>query len=111
MAEGRRFVCDECGNSVEVWSDGNPYYFDTRGKKQYAYHPDHEALAKCIGNDEDVYCLGCGREFRVDSNHVADCCLKCSSQEVVSTSELGDRRCPKCSRGVFRIDPDWLPIS
>ncbi len=40
MAEGFRFVCDSCDRTIEAWSDGNPYYFDDDGKKQYAYHPE-----------------------------------------------------------------------
>jgi hypothetical protein len=55
MAERRRFVCGECGNSVDAWSDGNPYYIDSHGKKQYAYHPNHRELDKCIGNDGEMY--------------------------------------------------------
>jgi hypothetical protein len=58
MAEGRRFVCDECGDSVEAWSDGNPYFVTEDGRKQYAYHPDHEALRKCSGNDEEMVSFG-----------------------------------------------------
>jgi DNA-directed RNA polymerase subunit RPC12/RpoP len=111
MAEGIRLVCDECGNSVKAWSDGNPYYIDGDGEKQYAYHPNHEELAKCTGNDEEMYCLGCGCEFKSDSNDPAVGCPGCSSQEIVSPLSLSTRRCPKCSGGVFRVDRDWHAIS
>lgn len=111
MAESRRFMCDGCGNSVEAWSDGNPYYVDEDGEKQYAYHAAHEALARCIGNDEEMYCLGCGREFRSDSNSRAVGCPGCSSPEIVSAFELSGCRCARCSSGVFRLDPDWQSIS
>ena len=40
MAQCIRFACDNCSNDVEAWDDGNPYYFDRRGVKKYAYHPD-----------------------------------------------------------------------
>ena len=40
MAQGIRLVCENCGKSIEAWDDGNPYYLDRRGKKQYAWHPD-----------------------------------------------------------------------
>jgi predicted lipoprotein with Yx(FWY)xxD motif len=56
MAMGVCFVCSNCAHSVEAWDDGNPYYLDDGGKKVYAYHPDHEALAKCIGNDAPHLC-------------------------------------------------------
>jgi hypothetical protein len=39
MAEARRFACGSCSFSVTAWSDGNPYYLDETGEKQYAYHP------------------------------------------------------------------------
>ncbi len=51
MAQGLRYVCGGCGHVIEAWSDGNPYFIDETGAKQYAHHPDHERLAWCIGND------------------------------------------------------------
>ena len=72
MAEGLRYVCGECAHAVEAWSDGNPYYIDGGGAKLYAYHPDHDSLAQCIGNDDPHLCLSCGREFMVDSRRVED---------------------------------------
>ena len=50
MAAGFRFVCSGCDHSVESWDDGNPYYVNEDGKKQYAYHPD-PLRYRCIGND------------------------------------------------------------
>jgi hypothetical protein len=67
MTQAQRFVCDRCGHAVEAWSDGNPYYNDEAGDKQYDYHPNRERLARCIGNDSPHLCLGCGTEFKVDS--------------------------------------------
>jgi hypothetical protein len=40
MAECIRFVCSGCRHSVDAWSDGNPFYIDESGNKQYAYHPN-----------------------------------------------------------------------
>lgn len=40
MAEGIRYICDNCSRAIEAWSDGNPYYIDDSGNKKYAYHPD-----------------------------------------------------------------------
>ena len=36
------------GDPIEAWSDGNPYYIDDAGDKQYAYHPDHEKRIRRI---------------------------------------------------------------
>ena len=57
MAMAIRFVCGGCERTIEAWSDGNPYYIDEAGAKKYAYHPDHERLSKCIGNDDPHLCL------------------------------------------------------
>jgi hypothetical protein len=32
-----------CGRKIDAWSDGNPFYIDETGKKQYAYHLDLQA--------------------------------------------------------------------
>ena len=111
MAEGIRYVCGQCGKAVEAWSDGNPYYLDEDGRKQYAYHPDHERLARCIGNDSPRLCLTCGEEFMVDSREPSDCCPKCGSPETANTFELEGRTCPWCKKGVFSMDPDFYCIS
>jgi|GEM_PF-6245920 len=58
MAQARRFVCGSCSRAIEAWSDGNSYYIDEDSRKQYAYHPDHGRLARCIGNDSTHLCLG-----------------------------------------------------
>jgi hypothetical protein len=36
-----------------------PYDIDEVGANVYAYHPDHDELEKCIGNDEPHVCLSC----------------------------------------------------
>ncbi len=63
MAQSILFVCDHCSKRVEAWDEGNPYYFDERGMKRYAYHPDHENRARCVGNDSPHLCVKCGEQF------------------------------------------------
>src|SRR5579859_2457433 len=105
MAEALRFVCDGCRRSIEAWSDGNLYYLDEAGAKQYAYHPDHERLARCIGNDSPHLCLACGAEFMVDSRAPVGACPSCGSAEFADTFRLGGHRCPYCSKaGTFAVD-------
>lgn len=110
MAEGRTYRCDQCPNAVEAWSDGNPYYMEN-GRKCHAYHPNHEALARCIGNDSPYLCLACGESFKVDSNAPRTACLKCASAEIVPTWLLEGRSCPKCRTGHFRNDPHSWAVS
>ncbi len=111
MAESRFFSCNECGKSVEAWSDGNQYYLDGDGRKRYAYHPDHENLAKCIGNDTPHVCLSCGYEFKVDSLSPLSACSKCKSGNITDQYHLSGERCPSCNIGVFHIDHDRFSIS
>lgn len=111
MAEGVRFACSACGKAVEAWSDGNPYYLDASGAKVYAYHPDHEALARCVGNDTPHLCLACGVEGTVDSRAPRSACAACGREELVATFELEDQRCPSCPSGRFVRDPDFFAIS
>ncbi|MCH8822530.1 MAG: hypothetical protein IH984_03380 [Planctomycetes bacterium] len=111
MAQGVRHICGGCGHAIEAWSDGNPYYIDKAGDKQYAYHPDHELLAKCIGNDSPHLCLSCGFEFMVDSNDPVANCPKCKTGEIACTYDLDNKQCPFCKEGVFNIDPDLFAIS
>ena len=35
------------------------------GTREYAYHPNHEELSRCIGNDNRFVCLSCGNQFVV----------------------------------------------
>jgi DNA-directed RNA polymerase subunit RPC12/RpoP len=111
MAEGVRFICDSCHRVIEAWSDGNPYYFDDSGRKRYAYHPDHENLARCVGNDIPHLCLACGREFMIDSRAPVAECPKCGASGIAATYELAGRHCPYCNQGIFRVDQNWQPIS
>jgi len=111
MAEGIRYVCKKCRQAIEAWSDGNPYFIDEEGAKQYAYHPDHERLSRCIGNDTPHLCLSCAHEFLVDSRSPMDSCPACAASSIVSTFELGGRRCPYCQAGVFLRDQTFDAIS
>ena len=96
---------------MEAWSDGNPYFLDATGTKQYVYHPDHERLERCIGNGSPHLCLACGGEFMVDSRAPVDACPECGSAEIARTSRLEGRTCPWCKAGVFAADPDFHCIS
>ena len=111
MASCTLFVCGNCHRSLEAWSDGNPYFIDELGAKQYAYHPDHEDLARCIGNDTPHLCLTCGSEFMVDSRAPVEACTECGAAEIVETIELIGKPCPWCKKGAFAPDPEFFCIS
>jgi len=111
MAEGIRFKCSDCGKTIDAWSDGNPYYIDSHGKKEYAHHPDHKNLARCIGNDSPHLCLRCGEEFLVDSREPISTCPKCGSKDISDAYRLDGRTCPFCNQGAFQLDPTYHAIS
>jgi DNA-directed RNA polymerase subunit RPC12/RpoP len=111
MAEGVRFICGNCRKAIEAWSDGNPYYLDSDGAKQCAYHPDHERLALCIGNDSPHICLACGGEFMVDSLAPVAACPDCGATEIAHTFGLDGVRCPYCKVGEFDADPGFHCVS
>ena len=111
MAECRQFICDNCDKTIEAWSDGNPYYIDENEKKQYAYHPDHDALERCIGNDSPYICLACGSEFKVDSRLPITKCPKCASVDICDVYHLDKRKCPYCKNGIFAVNRDFICIS
>jgi DNA-directed RNA polymerase subunit RPC12/RpoP len=111
MAQCIQYLCSKCGYSIEAWSDGNPYYLDNAGQKQYAYHPDHESLDKCIGNDSPFLCLACGKQFLVDSNNPTDCCPECGSKDISDTFILKGKSCPICKQGKLNKDSNYSAIS
>ena len=119
MAQGFRFVCGKCDHTIEAWDDGNPYYFESvitkasevKQKKKYAYHPNHELLERCIGNDAEHLCLSCKKEFMVDSETPITTCPKCKSSEIVQTMELDGKSWRYCKEGVFGRDPEFHVIS
>lgn len=102
MAAGFHFACDSCSKTLEAWDDGNPYYLDDGGGKHYAYHPDDENLARCVGNDSPNVCLKCGKEFMVDSESSRESCPACGANDFVETIHVNGKPCPFCKRGVFR---------
>ena len=110
MAQCIRFVCDNCSNDVEAWDGGNPYYFDPRGMKKYAYHPDPN-FARCVGHDSLRLCLECGAQAMVDSRTPLIHCFTCSSDKIVGLFDLAGRRCPACKLGVLTQDPDFFCVS
>lgn len=110
MAACRRFVCNCCSKAIESWDEGNPYFIDKKGKKQYAYHPS-SLRNQCIANDSPHLCLACGREFKVDSRAPIDHCPQCKSTEIVDTFGLSGQTCPFCKKGEFAVDPDFFCIS
>lgn len=111
MAECIRYVCDHCAKQLEAWTDGNPYFINDSGAKEYAYHPDHENLARCIGNDEPHLCLECGHGFRVDSRAPITNCPECGAATIRSTGALDGVQCPFCKRGTFLFDLGFRCIS
>lgn len=112
MAMGIQLICNHnhCGKEIEAWDEGNPFYFDDYGKKQYAYHPDPDR-DKCIGVDSDYLCLSCGNEFMIDSEAKIIECPKCTSKETCDSFDLKDKTCPYCNNGKFEKDEDYMVIS
>lgn len=110
MAACIRFTCASCGFSIDAWDEGNPFYFDEKGKKVYVYHPSEYRLL-AIANDEPHLCLDCGQEVKIDSRLEQKACPKCNSTRVVDTYKLGGVECPKCKKGQFVQDRDYFCIS
>ena len=110
MAEGIQYICNNCAHNIEAWSDGNPYYINKKGCKEYAYHPDSK-LDKCIGNDSPHICLTCGEAFSIDSRNPATRCHKCDSTNIADTYRLDGVTCPYCHAGTFERDHDYNCIS
>ena len=105
MAEGRLLICGHCAFEVMAWSDANPYYFDSRGRKRYAHHPDHENLARCIGLNVPHLCIACGEEIQIDAAVGLPVCPMCKSDRLVDMWEREGHQCPKCRSGRFVDDP------
>jgi Zn finger protein HypA/HybF involved in hydrogenase expression len=104
MAMELRFTCPTCGDTRAAWDDGNPFYIDGTGKKQFAYHPDKN-LDRCIGNDSPHLCLACGTEFNVDSREPTSTCPSCGSADISDLFKLTGKLCPKCKTGRYRSQP------
>jgi hypothetical protein len=111
MAKCVRFVCDHCGDAIESWDEGNPYYIDARGEKQYGYHPEPEREL-CIGVDSPHLCLNCGKQFYSGLERSDDKFPSVRiAPKIVATFHLDGNTCPGCKIGVFRIDPEFLCVS
>lgn len=100
MAMALDFTCEQCGFEITGWDDGNPYYFDTKGKKQYAHHPDPKR-DQYVGIDSDMICLDCGETFLSDSENPAMQCPHCQSTNFCDQFDLAGKPCPKCKVGRF----------
>ena len=111
MAICYEFECNLCGLRKGAWSDGNPYFIDESGKKVYAYHPNHELLDRCIGNDIPHLCLGCGEAFNVDNRTPMNACPKCASNNISDACELEGKPCPACKSGVLTKLEGFTAIS
>jgi Zn finger protein HypA/HybF involved in hydrogenase expression len=110
MAMGLVFSCSKCVREISAWDDGQPYYLDESGEKQYAYHPDPQRNL-CTGNDSPVLCLDCGADFWNDSAAPTDRCPKCSSHQVIDLWQLDGKKCPYCKAGTFEIKTESIMIS
>ena len=111
MAQCIRFVCSGCGQSIEAWDDGNPFYIDENGNKKYAYHPNHDEREKCIANDLPHLGLSCGTEVKIDSRLESRVCPECGAGDVVDTWQLEGVKCSKCEDGHFVSDKEFFCIS
>ena len=110
MAQGTCFVCSSCSHTIQAWDDGNPYYLDAHGQKQYAYHPNPKREL-CTGNDSLYLCLDCGEESMVDSEAPVDHCVKCASRNFVDLMALEGKTCPVCKVGTYAADWNQVAIS
>jgi hypothetical protein len=110
MAQAFRFICNSCGETIESWDEGHPYYFDKRGRKKYAYHPDSKR-DQCIGVDSPHLCLACAESFWTDSRAPSAQCPNCSSTSICDTYHLEGQNCPFCKKGIFERDPNWGAVS
>lgn len=100
MAEGVMLKCDHCEFNAEAWSDGNPYYLDASGEKQYAYHPNPH-LALCTEVDTPHICMRCAHEFNVDSATPIRRCPQCNFGRIYRMWILLGKRCPQCKSGII----------
>jgi DNA-directed RNA polymerase subunit RPC12/RpoP len=111
MAQGRLFRCTNCKFRVGAWSDAKAYYLSERGRKKYAYHPNHELLARCVGFDVPHLCLECGTIFDIDSQKPSSTCRTCTSTRIVDCYLADGCKCPKCKQGTLKEDPKGRAIS
>lgn len=79
--------------------------------KVHAYHPHHDELARCIGNDAPHLCLARGAEVMVDSLAPARVCSVWGAEALVDTCERDGPPCPAGKAGRFAREPEFLCIS
>lgn len=111
MSSARRFQCTNCNHEIVAWSDYDNYFINTEGKKQYAYHPDHDALENCIGYDVPFLCIDCGEPFSIDSSKPHKNCPICNSNEICELYDIEQKNCPYCRSGKFLIDNRFYRVS
>ena len=111
MADCRKFNCTCCSFTAEAWSDGNPYFIDEKGEKQYRFHPDHEGLARCSGNDASFICLECAHEFLMNSLSQVILCPACQSDSTFDSYNLDKEPCPSCKKGLLELDINFDAVS
>ena len=108
MASGMHLKCKKCDFTIEVWSDGNPYFIDDSGQKKYAYHPQSEADL-CTEVDVPHICQKCAHQFNVDSAATISHCPKCDYDKIIETWYLLGESCPACKEA--KIVADGFMIS
>ena len=106
MAEGVTLKCTHCEFTTTAWSDGNPYYLNERGEKQYAYHPSDE-VALCKEVDVPHICMSCANEFNVDSAAPIRRCPECNFGRISSLWRMQGKACPKCHEGAMAVG-GWM---
>ncbi|MCP4837736.1 MAG: hypothetical protein GY894_00025 [Planctomycetes bacterium] len=113
MAQSTIFDCDSCGNHVEAWYGGGPYYVDPRRSRKgiprsrfevHVHHPDIPEQP-LDGADVPHVRLDCSHEFPVDDQRPQETCTRCRSRNIVDALRLEGRTCPKCRGGSFEGRP------
>lgn len=113
MAQSTIFDCDSCGNHVEAWYGGGPYYVDPRRSRKgiprsrfevHVHHPDIPEQP-LDGVDVPHVRLDCSHEFPVDDQRPQETCTRCRSRNIVDALRLEGRTCPKCRGGSFEGRP------
>jgi hypothetical protein len=124
MAQCTKFICDQCGFSVDWCDDGNRYLEWPPGIRNYLYHPadipETERIMNLIygrspsqdeykrafqlygGNESEFLCLSCAEVNRIDSKRDPMKCKKCGASSLREVSGLAKTECPKVPGRAFR---------
>jgi hypothetical protein len=97
MAQSFRFICNSCGETIESWDEGDPYYLDERGRKQYAYHPDSKR-DQCIGIDSPYLCRDVFGRFPIPRRPMPELFLHLNLRHL----RLGKQELSLLPKGHFR---------